>query len=351
MPFGALVDAIRDDRLVPVAGALLDDPRTPEDERDVARRALATCTRIGERVATELDAVLTVLAGGGLHPRPVGAAGPHQRHEIVLRVTSTDEAARAAELLEQAGYRRWGTWTGGAAASFWHAADEVALARTGTATMVVHIRWREPRRRSHLARLFRPTPADWSMVALPRRAWPLYHVVRPVRLVGERLGLRPRDHTGRGPFLATPDDLLEPLLDLAGVGPGDVVLDFGCGDGRLPVAAAGRGCRAIGVEADAAIAEQARRRVADAGVDDLVRIDHGDAWAADLSGVTALFLFLPVGLLGRVVDHALPRLASGARIVAHEQSPVPSPPRRAPDATFPVVAEEAVTVASLWTAP
>ncbi len=351
MPVGAVVDAIHDDRLVPVAAALVADPGAPDDERDLARRALDACTRIGERVDAERDTVLAGLADAGVHPRPVDAPGPRQRHEIVLRVSSTDEAAQAAGILERTGYRRWGTWTGGAAESFWRAADEVVLARTGAATMVVRIRWAEPRDRSSVARAFRPTPADWSMVALPRNAWPLYHLVRPVRLVGERLGLRTRDHTGRGPFLATPDDLLDPLLDLAAVGPDDVVLDFGCGDGRLPVAAGRRGCHAVGVEADAAVAERARARVADAGVDDLVRIEHGDAWAADLSAVTALFLFLPVGLLGRVVDHALPRLAPGARVVAHEQSCVPSPPRRAPDTTRPVIAGEAVTVAYLWTAP
>jgi cyclopropane fatty-acyl-phospholipid synthase-like methyltransferase len=50
---------------------------------------------------------------------------------------------------------------------------------------------------------------------------------------------------------------------LAAVGPGDTVLDVGCGDGRVVVAAALRGACARGVELEAHVAAMAQRALAD----------------------------------------------------------------------------------------
>ena len=99
------------------------------------------------------------------------------------------------------------------------------------------------------------------MVRLPRRTWPAYSLVRPVRLVLERVGLRRRHEDSLGPFLATPDSLIDPLLELAQVGPDDHVVDIGCGDGRLVVEAAARlGCRAVGIERSPELVDSARAR-------------------------------------------------------------------------------------------
>ena len=64
-----------------------------------------------------------------------------------------------------------------------------------------------------------------------------------------------------GPLSATPPDVVERMLALAGIGPGDVVYDLGCGDGRIVIAAAKTfGARAIGVDIDPALINRARRR-------------------------------------------------------------------------------------------
>ena len=52
------------------------------------------------------------------------------------------------------------------------------------------------------------------------------------------------------PYVPTPEDVVERMLDLAGVKEGDVVYDLGCGDGRIPIAAAKRGARGVGVDID-----------------------------------------------------------------------------------------------------
>ena len=85
---------------------------------------------------------------------------------------------------------------------------------------------------------------DWTMVSLPTPLWPAYSFVRPARLVLERIGRRDAHAAGLGPFLSTPHSLIPPLFELVGLGPDDTLLDIGCGDGRIAIAAAQSvGCR------------------------------------------------------------------------------------------------------------
>ena len=62
-------------------------------------------------------------------------------------------------------------------------------------------------------------------------------------------------------WVPTPDSLIEAMLDLAKVTPDDYVMDLGSGDGRIVIAAAKRGARAIGFEfnPDMVDAVQAKR--------------------------------------------------------------------------------------------
>jgi precorrin-6B methylase 2 len=187
------------------------------------------------------------------------------------------------------------------------------------------------------------------MVELPGPLWRLYSVVRPVRLVLERTGLRDSHASGLGPFLSTPRSLIRPLFEVAELGPDDTLLDVGCGDGRLAIAAAGStGCRAIGAEVDPELVERARRAVDDAGVDDRVTIVHGDARAVDMTAVTVVVMFLPLDVVAELVEPVLRRLPAGARLVVHEQTPLPATIRPAPDSSHAVIADDAVTVVHLW---
>jgi SAM-dependent methyltransferase len=187
------------------------------------------------------------------------------------------------------------------------------------------------------------------MVRLPPRLWRAYSVARPIRLVLERLGLRDPHAAGLGPFLSTPASLIDPLFELAQLRADDTLLDIGCGDGRLAIAAAQVvGCRAIGVEHDADLVERARRAASGAGVGDRVSIRHGDGRDADLSAVTVAFMFLPMDVVVDVVADTLERLPVGARLIAHEQTPLPPTMSPRPDASHAVIARDAVTVAHVW---
>lgn len=106
-------------------------------------------------------------------------------------------------------------------------------------------------------------------------------------------------------------DAVEAALDLAGVGPGVRLLDLGCGDGQVLLAAARRGATVAGVEADADLVAEAQEHLADAGVDADVR--QGDLFdpATDISA-DVLFSYLAPATLQRL----LPRMIeTGARLV------------------------------------
>ena len=79
------------------------------------------------------------------------------------------------------------------------------------------------------------------------------------------------------------------MLDLARVGPGDYVIDLGCGDGRIVTEAAKRGARGLGIDLDGYLIELCRRRARDNGLEHLASFELKDrrACAADSGTETA----------------------------------------------------------------
>ena len=73
------------------------------------------------------------------------------------------------------------------------------------------------------------------------------------------------------PYIATPDDVVDRMLALAKTTRDDVVYDLGCGDGRIPIAAAKKyGARGVGLDLDPKLIELAQANARAAGVDALV---------------------------------------------------------------------------------
>lgn len=120
------------------------------------------------------------------------------------------------------------------------------------------------------------------------------------------------------PYVSTPHPVVEAMLTLAGVGPGDVVYDLGCGDGRFVIAAAREfGARGIGVDIDPARIEQADAAARREGVADRVRFLRQDLFSVDLSPATVVTLFLLPELNDRLAPKLRRELRPGARIVSH----------------------------------
>jgi uncharacterized protein (TIGR03000 family) len=117
----------------------------------------------------------------------------------------------------------------------------------------------------------------------------------------------------------TPADVAEAMVDLAGVGPDDVVYEPGCGDARITTAAIRAGARrGICIDIDPDRASESKTNVQLAGLADRIDVREGDALdVKDLSDVSVVFLYMGdhFNLLVRPVLWR--ELKVGSRIVSH----------------------------------
>lgn len=127
------------------------------------------------------------------------------------------------------------------------------------------------------------------------------------------------DAADLAPFVPTPEPVVGRMLEVAAVGPEDVVYDLGCGDGRMVIAAAkGPGARGVGIDIDAALLEECRAAAKREGVEGLVRFVHMDATKARLTEATVLALYLLPESLEDLAPAFERDLRPGARIVSHD---------------------------------
>ena len=120
------------------------------------------------------------------------------------------------------------------------------------------------------------------------------------------------------PYLATPEDVVERMLTLAETSSQDVVYDLGCGDGRIPIAAAKKyGARGVGLDIDPKLIELAKANAKAAGVEKLVEFRVQNVLEADISGATVVTLYLLSSSNERLRPMLQQQLKPGARIVSH----------------------------------
>lgn len=101
------------------------------------------------------------------------------------------------------------------------------------------------------------------------------------------------------PFIPSPLKVVKAALELAKVGPGDVVYDLGSGDGRVVVLAAKLyGARAVGVEVDDALVLLSQMKVREEGLEDKVKILKKDFKEVSLEDATVVYLYIYYDVLG-----------------------------------------------------
>lgn len=121
------------------------------------------------------------------------------------------------------------------------------------------------------------------------------------------------------PFVPTPMDVVDKMLELAEVKKGDVVYDLGSGDGRIVIRAAKKyGVRAVGIEMDRLLLDKARKDAKAAGVSHLVEFRAEDAMKVDLSTATVVTLYMLPWFNEAMKPSFKKYLKPTARIVAHD---------------------------------
>ena len=125
------------------------------------------------------------------------------------------------------------------------------------------------------------------------------------------------------PFVPSPLPVVQRMLELARVGPGDKVFDLGSGDGRTVIMAAEKfGASAVGVELDDQLFKQSSDRIARLGLLGRARIRHGSMFKADLRDATVVTLYQLPQANARLREILERQLRPGTRVVSHD-FPVP----------------------------
>jgi predicted RNA methylase len=142
----------------------------------------------------------------------------------------------------------------------------------------------------------------------------------PLAATGQAPQRRP-DAPQLAPYVPTPQEVVDRMLQLAGVGKGDTVIDLGCGDGRIPITAAkAYGARGIGVDIDPQRIAEANANAKQAGVSNLVSFRLQDAMATDLRDATVVTLYLLSASNLKLRPILTSQLKPGDRIVSHNFS-------------------------------
>jgi SAM-dependent methyltransferase len=119
-------------------------------------------------------------------------------------------------------------------------------------------------------------------------------------------------------FVPSPVEVVDRMLELAGVTRDDVVYDLGSGDGRIVITAAKRfGARGIGVEIDPRLVSFSRENAQRERVAHLVTFQNEDATTVDISAATVVTLYLSPQANRLLRPKLLRELESGARVVSH----------------------------------
>jgi len=120
------------------------------------------------------------------------------------------------------------------------------------------------------------------------------------------------------PYVPTPSNVVDAMLDLANIKPDDVLIDLGSGDGRIVIAAAKRfGIQATGVEIDPDLVRQSQKLAGQVGVAAKAGFVQADLFTYDLRRASVVTVFLTPGVNLRLRAKLLSELRPGTRVVSH----------------------------------
>ena len=127
------------------------------------------------------------------------------------------------------------------------------------------------------------------------------------------------DERSLAPFVPTPQEVVEKMLQVANVKKDDVVYDLGCGDGRIIITAAQMfGAHSVGVELDPDLFKRTQDRIHELKLQDRVRVIHGNLLEVDLSPANVVTLYLLTNSNTKLKPNLEKYLKRGSRVVSHD---------------------------------
>lgn len=129
----------------------------------------------------------------------------------------------------------------------------------------------------------------------------------------------PRYVNKLAPYVASPARVVDRMLEMANIRPGETVYDLGCGDGRILIAAVEKyKAKAVGIEISPKLAAQARAHIEKDGIASQARVIQGDLLQADLSGADVVTIYLTTSFNEELRPRLEKYLKPGSRVVSHD---------------------------------
>lgn len=121
------------------------------------------------------------------------------------------------------------------------------------------------------------------------------------------------------PYVASPQSIVDRMLELADVRPGEKLYDLGSGDGRILITAVTRfRARAVGIEISDDLVRSTNARIRQLGLDNDAQVIHGNFLDVDLSPADVVTLYLATDANELLRPNLEKELKNGARVVSHE---------------------------------
>lgn len=122
-----------------------------------------------------------------------------------------------------------------------------------------------------------------------------------------------------GPYVPTPQIVVDEMLRMAKVSAGDFVVDLGSGDGIIVLTAATRlKARGFGVDIDPELVQLSNSEAKKRGVADRASFRVMDVFKADISKATVVTLYLLPGMMTDLRPKIFRELKPGTRVVSHD---------------------------------
>jgi protein-L-isoaspartate O-methyltransferase len=121
------------------------------------------------------------------------------------------------------------------------------------------------------------------------------------------------------PYVVSPQNIVDRMLEMAALKPGETVYDLGSGDGRILITAVQRfHAKAVGIELSDTLVQTSTERILKLGLENEARVIHGDLLKTDLSPADVVTIYLMTDSNEMLRPNLEKYLHAGARVVSHE---------------------------------
>ena len=129
----------------------------------------------------------------------------------------------------------------------------------------------------------------------------------------------PRYTNKLAPYVASPVQVVDRMLAMASLKPGETLYDLGSGDGRILISAVEKyKVKAVGVEISPKLVAKATASIEKAGLDGRARVIQGDLLDVDLTGADVVTIYLATSLNEQLRPRLEKYLKPGARVISHD---------------------------------